>query len=141
MALVSVGVDSLAIAGNIAVDVVCVTVLAVANLVVYCLERFAALAFGRASTDTFDFEPHERRHMLEPVHTPLQRPTGRSIGEIDQAQTLARSSFPIKPDALVGKAKHVLTTMFGTLEPDVLADDFRFVAPVVGPLGKDEFLR
>jgi hypothetical protein len=31
--------------------------------------------------------------------------------------------------------------MFGTLEPDVLTDDFRFVAPVVGPLGKEEFPR
>lgn len=141
MALVSVGMDSVAIAGNIAVDVVCVTVLAVSNLVVYCLEKFAALAFGRASTDTFDFETYARRHMLEPVYTPLRRSTGRSIGEIDQAQTLARSSFPIKPDVLVGKAKHILTTMFGTLEPEVLADDFRFVAPVVGPLGKHEFLK
>ena len=30
---------------------------------------------------------------------------------------------------------------FGTLEPDVLADDFGFVAPVVGPLGKEDFPR
>ena len=59
----------------------------------------------------------------------------------DRRKTLARSSFPIKPDALVGKAKHVMSSMFGTLEPDVLADDFRFVAPVVGPLGKEEFPR
>ena len=39
------------------------------------------------------------------------------------------------------KAKNVIATMFGTLDHDVLAHDFRFVAPVVGPLGKDEFIR
>ena len=35
----------------------------------------------------------------------------------------------------------MIRSMFGTLEPDVLTDDFRFVAPVVGPLGKEEFPR
>jgi uncharacterized protein (DUF697 family) len=34
----------------------------------------------------------------------------------------------------VAKAKNIIATMFGTLDNDVLADDFRFVAPVVGPL-------
>ena len=67
----------------------------------------------------------------------------------------------MKPDQLVAKAKNVIATMFGTLDQDVLAHDFRFVAPVVGPLvgllsaasraktlsqsvcrqGKEEFLR
>jgi hypothetical protein len=60
--------------------------------------------------------------------------TGRVVGEIDVAKTLERSTFPLKPEELVAKAKNVIATMFGTLDNDVLADDFRFVAPVVGPL-------
>ena len=60
--------------------------------------------------------------------------TGRIVGEIDVAKTLQRSTFPLKPEELVAKAKNVIATMFGTLDNDVLADDFRFVAPVVGPL-------
>ena len=141
MALVSAGLDSVAIAGNLIIDVACVTVLATANLAVFGLEKFASLVFGRASTDTFDFEPHVRRTCIEPVYTQCQRPTGRNIGEIDEAQTLAKSTFPLSPDQLVDKAKNVIATMFGTLDHDVLAHDFRFVAPVVGPLGKAEFIR
>lgn len=56
------------------------------------------------------------------------------MGEIDVTKTLQRSTFPLKPDQLVGKAKNVISQMFGTLDNDVLAEDFRFVAPVVGPL-------
>ena len=77
MALVAAGLDSVAIAGNLAIDVACVAVLTVTNLIVFGLEKFAALAFGRASTDTFVFEPHARRACVEvPVFTSLQRPTG-----------------------------------------------------------------
>jgi len=129
-------------AGNIAVDALCVSVFALSKLVIFGLEGFAALVFGRSSSDTFVFEPHARRAIIsDPVYTPLQRLTGRTVGEIDQAKTLKRSNFPLKPDQLVEKAKHVIATMFGTLDHNVLADDFRFVAPVVGPLGKDEFIR
>ena len=95
MALVSAGLDSVAIAGNLIIDIACVTVLATANLAVFGLEKFASLVFGRASTDTFDFEPHVRRTCIEPVYTQCQRPTGRNIGEIDEAQTLAKSTFPL----------------------------------------------
>lgn len=60
--------------------------------------------------------------------------SGRVVGEIDVTKTLQRSTFPLKPDQLVEKAKNVISQMFGTLDNDVLAEDFRFVAPVVGPL-------
>jgi len=118
----------------------CVAVVAVSNLLVFGLEKFASLAFGRTSTDYFVFEPHARRACSEPIYTSLQRPTGRTAGEIDHDKTLARSTFPLKPEQLVSNAKKVIASMFGTLDDDVLARDFRFVAPVVGPLGKTEFL-
>jgi hypothetical protein len=141
MALVAVGLDSVAIAGNLVIDAICVAVVGGSGAVVFVLEKFAALVFGRTSADTFIFEPHARRTCTEAVYTPLQRPTGRNVGEIDQAKTLAKSAFPLKPAKLVDKARNVIATMFGTLDHDVLADDFRFVAPVVGPLGKQEFIR
>lgn len=132
---------SVAIAGNLVIDAICVAVVGGSGAVVFVLEKFAALVFGRTSADTFIFEPHARRTCTEAVYTPLQRPTGRNVGEIDQAKTLAKSAFPLKPAKLVDKARNVIATMFGTLDHDVLADDFRFVAPVVGPLGKQEFIR
>ena len=77
MALVAAGLDSVAIVGNIAIDIACVAVVAVSNLLVFGLEKFATLVFGRASTDTFVFQPHERRACISaPVFTSLQRPTG-----------------------------------------------------------------
>lgn len=83
MALVAAGLDSVAIAGNIAVDITCVTVVTVSNLIVFALEKFAGLVFGRASTDTFIFEPHARRACINtPVFTSLQRPTGATAGGI-----------------------------------------------------------
>ena len=53
---------------------------------------------------------------------------------------LAASAFPIAPDALIERCKTVLLANFGTAQPELLASSFKFVAPVVGPLGKDEFV-
>ncbi|KAG8462758.1 hypothetical protein KFE25_004734 [Diacronema lutheri] len=66
-------------------------------------------------------------------------------GELDVAATLARSTFPLKPDDLISRTKAVLASEFGTREGSdatkLLADDFQFVAPIVGPLTRAEFLR
>eukprot|EP00976_Prorocentrum_cordatum_P094276 1189727-Prorocentrum_minimum.AAC.3 len=61
-------------------------------------------------------------------------------GEIDVEEMLAASTFPIKPDALILKAKKFLASDFGVKDPDAVSEDFRFVAPVVGPLDKKTFL-
>eukprot|EP00927_Polykrikos_kofoidii_P002324 TRINITY_DN1089_c0_g1_i1.p1 TRINITY_DN1089_c0_g1~~TRINITY_DN1089_c0_g1_i1.p1 ORF type:complete len:294 (+),score=43.39 TRINITY_DN1089_c0_g1_i1:75-956(+) len=83
---------------------------------------------------------HEPRFTTDPVYMP-----GRGVfGELDIAATLARSTFPIKPEALVTKAKEVLASEFGTAagsDGSCLAEDFQFVAPIVGPLSKAEFIR
>merc|ERR1712217_322117 len=67
-----------------------------------------------------------------------------AYGELDIDATMAGSTFPIKPDELIKLAKGVLASEFGTKEgseASCLAEDFQFVAPIVGPLSKSEFLR
>ena len=54
---------------------------------------------------------------------------------------LAASTFPIKPPALIARAKEVLEAGVGTKDGGAcLAPDFEFCAAVVGPLGRDEYL-
>mmetsp|Transcript_63511 Transcript_63511/g.143369 ORF Transcript_63511/g.143369 Transcript_63511/m.143369 type:complete len:288 (+) Transcript_63511:93-956(+) len=82
---------------------------------------------------------HKQRFANEPVYAD----SGMAWGELDVAATLKRSAFPLSPETLVERAKAVLGCEFGTkagADTSVLADDFQFVAPIVGPLGKAEFL-
>jgi len=62
---------------------------------------------------------------------------------VDEEAMLAQSSFALKPDDLIMMCKVILGRGVGTLkgsETD-LADDFEFCAPVVGPIGKEEYLQ
>ncbi|CAD7950544.1 unnamed protein product [Amoebophrya sp. A120] len=43
-------------------------------------------------------------------------------------------------EKLIALTQAILRAEFGTLEPSLLAEDFRFVFPVVGPLSKKEFV-
>jgi predicted ester cyclase len=56
--------------------------------------------------------------------------------EVDEAAMLAASTFPIKPDELINKAKELILAnrniQDGTFDESLLADDFRFCAPFVG---------
>ena len=64
-------------------------------------------------------------------------------GEVNAAKAFADSSFPIAPDALVHRAKEVLSPQVGIGTEDdgaCLADDFEFCAAVVGPIPKEEYL-
>lgn len=85
---------------------------------------------------------HAQRYANAPEY--LQGGTQEGLGMLDEAATMAKSTFPIKPAELVEKARAVLASEFGTKEgadASVLADDFQFVAPIVGPLSKGEFMR
>lgn len=84
---------------------------------------------------------HQQRYSVVPVYA-KEPSTGTGFGEIDLEATLAKSNFPIQPAALIEKAKAVLSSEFGTAggsDGSCLAEDFQFVAPIVGPLGKAEF--
>jgi len=81
---------------------------------------------------------HEQRYTTEPVYMK----SGMAWGELDVTATLEKSTFPITPEDLISKAKAVLGCEFGTMagsDASILAEDFQFVAPIIGPLGKQEF--
>eukprot|EP00092_Neocalanus_flemingeri_P013719 GFUD01014797.1.p1 GENE.GFUD01014797.1~~GFUD01014797.1.p1 ORF type:complete len:269 (+),score=70.46 GFUD01014797.1:48-854(+) len=59
---------------------------------------------------------------------------------LDEQSMLDRSDFPIKHADLVEKCKAVLRTQFGCEKPELLAEDFQFIFPVVGPLPKAKFI-
>ena len=59
---------------------------------------------------------------------------------VDEAGMLAASTFPIPPADLIAKCKLILAKNNGGEDPSLLASDFKFVAPVVGPLEKERFL-
>jgi hypothetical protein len=64
-------------------------------------------------------------------------------GEIDATAAYKASTFPISPDDLIARATRVLSPDIGIGTKDggaCLADDFEFVAAVVGPISKDEYL-
>lgn len=86
---------------------------------------------------------HEQRFSSKPEYA-KQRDEKGWFGELDVPATLKNSTFAIKPEELLLKAKDVLASDFGTAEGcdgSCLADDFQFVAPIVGPLDKAAFLR
>jgi hypothetical protein len=64
-------------------------------------------------------------------------------GEINVQEAYAASSFPIRPESLINRAREILSPEIelGTKDGGAcLAEDFEFVAAVVGPLPKDEYL-
>ena len=63
--------------------------------------------------------------------------------EVDVEAAFARSTFPISPDDLTAKCKSYLApdVLIGTKDGGAcLGDDFEFVAAVVGPIPKEEYL-
>merc|ERR1719247_988244 len=68
-----------------------------------------------------------------------------TAGMADEAGLLGQSTFPIPPDELIKLAKaftaaQLAGTAAGEGGPDWFAEDFRFVAPVVGPYDKELFI-
>jgi len=117
------------------------------NLVTYCLESIASFLIASVDAITGSGlhlpEWHSQRYSNKPVY--VEQEGQEVIGEIDVAATLANSRFPIKPDELIRKTRAILLSEFGTKEgfnpDDVLASDFQFVAPIIGPLPKKEFVK
>jgi len=60
---------------------------------------------------------------------------------IDEPRSLQKSSFGFSPAQLIEKTKTFVSkeVKFGSKNPDVLAEDFQFIFPIVGPLTKVEF--
>ena len=76
----------------------------------------------------------------KPVSTITKIAGKRYSWELDTAAMLSKSSFKIKPSALIERCKQVVDKGIGLQNPDDLADDFKFQFPIVGPLSKAEYL-
>lgn len=57
--------------------------------------------------------------------------------------SLSQNKTGLSEEAMIEKTHHFISpeVNFGSKQPDVLADDFQFVFPVVGPLNKTEFCK
>jgi len=74
------------------------------------------------------------------VYEPKDKP---EIGVLDAEESLKNSKFPLEPEKLIFLTKQLVSpeAEFGSKNPDLLAEDFQFVFPIVGPLTKIEFCR
>ena len=53
---------------------------------------------------------------------------------------LAAQDFPISPDELIARTKDFIESDYGACDFNLLADDFQFVGPFVGPLTRAQYL-
>ena len=60
-----------------------------------------------------------------------------NLAELDADAMLAAQSFPISADDLVAKTKSFVASDYGADDTDVLAHDFLFVGPFIGPLSRE----
>ena len=97
-----------------------------------------ALAFS--SVDSFSTITQAERISSSVLHSTA---TTTLVGEVDTEEAFKASTFPIAPYDLILRAKEVLGPKIGIGTQDdgaCIADDFEFVAPVVGPLPKEDYL-
>jgi len=76
---------------------------------------------------------HPQREISDIVYT--------ENGDLDETKTMKNSKFPLGPEKLMVLTKQLLSpeAEFGSKNPDLLAEDFKFIFPIVGPLTKIEF--
>lgn len=132
VALVRAGVALLAnvvvLAISFGSELYCDLVLTFAGWSIAVIDFFTgAASFGAPP------KPHAQRRTCEPV----LEADSRFV--VDEQKTLARSTFSHSPEALIAQTKLVLASMYKNGE--LLAEDFQFTAPIVGPLPKDRFLK
>lgn len=118
-----------------------------------CLARsfVKLIAWGTGAAIAQDkLQPHRERVLTFQQDSALVKylpHTGADGGTgpdqvIDEKATYARTAgaFPLSEQQLVARCHALITSEFGGLKPELLAEDFQFVFPVVGPLTKAEFL-
>jgi len=63
-----------------------------------------------------------------------------NLAEVDADAMLAAQSFPISADHLIAKAKDFIASDYGADDTDMLAADFQFIGPFIGPLSRQQYL-
>jgi len=75
---------------------------------------------------------------LYPPATVVTRFFGRSVKQLNEPEKVFLAPFP--ETVMIQLTKGVLAAELGTKDPDLLADEFTFCGPIVGPLKKKSFL-
>lgn len=76
---------------------------------------------------------------LYPPSVVVSRFFRRSVKQLNEPDQFFLAPFP--ESVMIQLAKGVLAADTGTKDPDLLADEFTFCGPFVGPLNKNEFLQ
>jgi len=63
-----------------------------------------------------------------------------NLARLDEDAMLATQGFPFSPDELIAMAEDFIAADYGAQDTAMLADDFSFVGPFVGPLTKQQYL-
>ncbi len=75
-------------------------------------------------------------------HTPPQKVFQDFFARTFKPSTAAPPVFSPLPEAvMIGLAKGLLASDFGATDPDLLAKDFKFIGPLVGPLPRETFVK
>lgn len=75
-------------------------------------------------------------------HTPPQKVFQDFFRRTFKPSTAAPPVFSPLPEAvMIGLAKGLLASDFGAADPELLAKDFKFVGPLVGPLPRETFVK
>jgi len=103
------------------------------TIIRFLVNMIKSVTGAKIEKDSMKF--HVQREEVRPEYE------NKEIGDIDVKTTLSKSSYPFSPEDLIKKVKILVSpeAEFGSKNPDLLADDFQFVFPVVGPLKKMEF--
>lgn len=81
--------------------------------------------------------PHRKTHLLLLASSS----SSESLEVLDVEAMRAESKFPIPPDELIKLCHRVILAGIGTKDPSLLAEDFQFAGPVVGPISKEMYLK
>lgn len=84
---------------------------------------------------------NQKFHSQRAKGQPFYENDDPKAGVINEKATLETTPFTYSPEDLISKTKQLIApeAELGSKKPDLLADDFQFVFPVVGPLSKTEF--
>ena len=105
----------------------------------FCLDRLvgntAGLCGVQAAATVAGAPPSEWE--IYPPASVVGRFFSRSVKQLDEPSEFLA---PFPETVMIQLAKGVIAAEQGSKDPDLLGEDFTFCAPIVGPLGKKEFV-
>lgn len=122
-------------AGTIALacELSCTAIMTICNLPIGIIDKVTGS--GKA------LEPpawHPQKYSVAPIY---QKGEDIPHDVLDEAAMAKNSDFPIAPETLIASTKKILKLEFNAECEEMLHPEFQFVAPIVGPLPREEFLK